>query len=213
MSGEIAIKPATIDVGNRGVELRSFDEMARFCKAVVNSNLAPKTFQSPEAVMVAIQHGMELGLAPMQALQSIAVINGRPVIWGDAALALATAHPDFEDIDETSKDGTAICTVKRKGRTPVTREFSEADAKKAGLLGKAGPWTQYPKRMLQMRARAFAIRDAFPDALKGVGIREEISDIKPAKAREIKPAEGLVLPDEQPPTPEPTVIEIKDSLL
>jgi hypothetical protein len=213
MSGEIAIKPATIDVGNRGVELRSFDEMARFCKAVVNSNLAPKTFQSPEAVMVAIQHGMELGLAPMQALQSIAVINGRPVIWGDAALALATAHPDFEDIDETSKDGTAICTVKRKGRTAVTREFSEADAKRAGLLGKAGPWTQYPKRMLQMLARAFAIRDAFPDALKGVGIREEISDIKPAKAREIKPAEGLVLPDEQPPTPEPTVIEIKDSLL
>jgi hypothetical protein len=187
--------------------------MARFCIAVVNSNLAPKTFQSPEAVMVAIQHGMELGLAPMQALQSIAVINGRPVIWGDAALALATAHPDFEDIDETSRDGTAICTVKRKGRTPVTREFSEADAKRAGLLGKAGPWTQYPKRMLQMRARAFAIRDAFPDALKGVGIREEISDIKPAQAREIKPAEGLVLPDEQPPTLEPTVIEIKDSLL
>jgi hypothetical protein len=213
MSAELTVKQAAIDVGNRGVELRSFDEMARFCKAVVNSNLAPKTFQSPEAVMVAIQHGMELGLAPMQALQSIAVINGRPCIWGDAALALATAHPDFEDIEETTRDTTAVCTVKRRNRTPVTREFSEADAKKAGLLGKAGPWTQYPKRMLQMRARAFAIRDAFPDALKGVGIREEISDIKPAQAREIKPAEGLVLPDEPEATTEPTTIEIKETLL
>ena len=50
------------------------------------------------------------------------------------------------------------------------------DAKAAGLLGKQGPWTQYPKRMRQMRARAFAVRDVFPDVLKGLPVAEEVMD-------------------------------------
>ena len=203
-NGQMALPkttPIEISLDQHGVQLRSFDEMARFCKAIVNSGLAPKSFNSPEAVMVAIQHGMELGLAPMQALQSIAVINGKPVIYGDAALALATAHPSFLDIEETvMRDKTAeghvaTCVVKRRDRSAVVRTFSEADAKKAGLWGKSGPWAQYPARMLQMRARGWALRDAFPDALKGLGIREEVQDyqIKTARGREV--ASSVVLPE------------------
>ena len=82
---------------------------------------------------------------------------------------------------------------------PTTRTFSQEDAKRANLWGKAGPWTAYPKRMLQMRARSFALRDSFPDALKGVGISEEVRDyqpMKPANAREV--ASNLVLPDAEP---------------
>lgn len=202
--GQLAIQktaPVEITLDAHGVQLRSFDEMGRFCKAVVNSGLAPKSFNSPEAVMVAVQHGLELGLAPMQALQSIAIVNGKPVIYGDTALALATSHPAFLDIEETvERDKTAeghvaTCVVKRRDRSPVVRTFSEADAKKAGLWGKAGPWQQYPDRMLQMRARSWALRDAFPDALRGLGIREEVADyqIKTARGREV--ASSVVLPE------------------
>lgn len=192
---ETKTKPVEINLDAHGVQLRSFDELGRFCKAIVNSGLAPKSFNSPEAVMVAIQHGMELGLAPMQALQSIAVINGKPVIYGDAALALATAHPSFLDIEETTDGTTATCVIKRRDRSAVVRTFSEADAKKAGLWGKSGPWAQYPARMLQMRARGWALRDAFPDALKGLGIREEVQDyqVKVARGREV--ASSVVLPE------------------
>jgi hypothetical protein len=85
--------------------------------------------------------------------------------------------------------------VKRRDRSPVVRTFSEADAKKAGLWGKAGPWQQYPSRMLQMRARSWALRDAFPDALRGLGIREEVADyqVKVARGREV--ASSVVLPE------------------
>jgi hypothetical protein len=38
-----------------GVQLRSMDEMGRFCRAIVNSGLAPSSFQTPEQVMVAIR--------------------------------------------------------------------------------------------------------------------------------------------------------------
>jgi hypothetical protein len=192
---ETKTKPVEINLDAHGVQLRSFDEMARFCKAVINSGLAPKGFNSPEAVMVAVQHGLELGLAPMQALQSIAVVNGKPVIYGDTALALATSHPAFLDIEETVEGNVATCVVKRRDRSAVVRTFSEADAKKAGLWGKTGPWQQYPNRMLQMRARSWALRDAFPDALRGLGIREEVQDyqIKTARGREV--ASSVVLPE------------------
>jgi hypothetical protein len=190
-----------------GVQLRSMDEMGRFCRAIVNSGLAPSSFQTPEQVMVAIQCGLEIGLPPMQALQTIAVINGRPSLFGDGALALAMAHQLWGGIEEThvAETNTAVCKVwrfiRREDKTPklTLRTFSEEDAKRAKLWGRSGPWTAYPKRMLQMRARSFALRDAFPDALRGVGISEEVSDyqpMKPARGREV--ASNLVLPDAEP---------------
>lgn len=206
----------------QGVQLRSFADMAEFALTVSKSKLAPKDLSSPEAILVAMQHGMELGLSPMQAIQSIAVINGRPVVWGDAALALVKAHPECVDVVETFEDGTteetklARCVVKRKDKADVPRTFSVKDAVRAGLWGKAGPWTQYPRRMLQMRARAFALRDAFPDALKGVRVAEEAQDIpaKPANIREVATTPpGLQFADEpeQPALPAPREPEPSDN--
>jgi hypothetical protein len=79
----------------------------------------------------------------------------------------------------------------------LTRSFSVADAKKASLWGKAGPWSNYPKRMLQMRARSWALRDAFPDVLRGIGIKEEQHDIPPAPAKA-----KLILPGDPAPAAE-----------
>ncbi|MEG7660792.1 hypothetical protein, partial [Listeria monocytogenes] len=79
---------------------------------------------------------------------SIAVINGNPSLWGDGALALVLASNLVEDMDESDDGETATCIIKRAGRaTAIVRSFSNADAQKAGLKGKAGPWTQYPARM------------------------------------------------------------------
>ncbi len=138
-------------------------------------------FKSAEQILIAVMHGMEIGLPPMQAATQIAVINGKPSVFGDAALALVSSSGLLEDIEEVFEgDGdsmVAVCTVKRRYRpSPIVSRFSVVDAKKAKLWGKSGPWTDYPKRMLQMRARGFALRDAFPDVLGGVGISEEVHD-------------------------------------
>ena len=166
----------------RGLALQTFSEAMQFSKVVAGTEFAPKDFRGkPEACMLAIQHGAEIGLKPMQSLQSIAVINGRPAIWGDAALAVVTASPACVHVTETVEgDGesmVAVCQALRKGYPqPVVVRFSVADAKKAGLWGKAGPWQQYPRRMLQLRARGFALRDAFPDVLRGLITAEEARD-------------------------------------
>jgi hypothetical protein len=165
-----------------GLALQSFDDAFRFSKMVAASEFAPKDFKNkPESCLLAIQHGSEVGLSPMQSLQSIAVINGRPTIWGDAALALVQACPVCEYVREYMEgEGdslTAVCEAKRQGYpSPSVSRFSVADAKKAGLWGKTGPWTQYPSRMLQLRARGFALRNAFADALRGLVTAEEAQD-------------------------------------
>ena len=157
----------------------SLKEAMEYAQIIANSTMVPKNYQGkPGDILVAVQMGAELGLKPIQALQNIAVINGRPSVYGDALLALVQAHPSFEDVKEAfdEKTNTAFCTVKRKNQDEYTVSFSSEDAKKAGLWAKAGPWSQYPKRMLQMRARSFALRDKFADALSGLIMAEEAQD-------------------------------------
>lgn len=169
---ELAIKPTF------SLAPQNLDEALKFADYLANSDIVPKDFQKkPANILVAVQWGMELGLQPMQAMQSIAVINGRPSLWGDAVIALVRSSPLCEYVYETDDGETASCRVKRVGEDEQTRTFSMTDAQQAGLKGKQGPWAQYPKRMRQMRARSFALRDVFPDVLRGMPMAEEVQDI------------------------------------
>lgn len=197
---------------------QDFDGAWRIANAVVKAGMAPQGLDTPEKAMVAIMHGMEVGLTPMAALQSIAVVNGRPTIWGDGAIGLVRGSGKLEWIKErVDGDGdkmVAICEVKRKGEPDIiTGRFSVDDAKKAGLWNKTGrngqptPWVTYPSRMLKMRARAFALRDGFADVLRGLGIAEEVQDTP----RDITPQMPIPpAPPEPPSIPAIDEPEIED---
>ncbi len=179
-------KPMPMQLTTGGALLpTSLAEAMEVAKLIAYSGMVPKDYiERPGAVMVAIQMGAEIGLSPMAAVQNIAVINGRPSIWGDAMLALALAHPDVEDViemdfDEITEKGSASCTVVLRNREDITRTFTMADAEKAKLLGKDTPWKTYPSRMLQMRARGFALRDSVPGAFRGIHSVEEARDMPP----------------------------------
>jgi len=161
---------------------QSIEQLQFVAGIIAKSDLAPKDYKGkPENVAVAIAMGMELGVSPMQAVQGIAVINGRPSVWGDLLLALCRAHPQCQGIDESLEYDNAgnviaaICKAQRNGHQQE-RRFSVEDAKRAGLWTKDGPWKQYPNRMLQMRARGFCLRDVFADALRGLSCAEEQAD-------------------------------------
>jgi hypothetical protein len=200
----------------KGLALQSVADAMKFGEMVASSDFAPKDFRGkPASCMLAIQCGAEIGLAPLQSLQSIAVVNGRPAVYGDAALAVVKASPVCEYVTESIEgDGdqmAAVCTAKRRGYPqPTVVRFTVADAKKASLWGKSGPWTQYPKRMLQMRARGFALRDAFPDVLKGLVTAEEAQDYPTPVVSETpatKPAEPVVVRPRLEPGVEPTALQ------
>lgn len=180
---------------------RRFGFAKKIAQLLADSDLVPKDFQgSPANCFIAIQMGAELGLGPFQAVQSIAVINGRPCVWGDALLGLVRASGRLASIREwvektdDGKGEVAYCEVKRKGESEtITRSFSLQDAARAGLLKKP-IWASYPTRMLQMRARAYALRDGFADVMKGISVAEEMQDavyVEPSKASPSEQSDAL----------------------
>lgn len=176
------------------LEPKSLTEAMEFSKTLSQSGLVPDVYRGkPANVLVAIQWGYEIGLPPLQALTNINVINGRPSLWGDGLIAVVKMHPNYYGMKEWLEGDTAYCSVKRKVHDTVEetiREFSIEDAKRSGLLNRP-TWKSYPKRMLQMRARGFAIRDAFPDAIKGMITTEEAQDfpetVKVADINHVQP--------------------------
>lgn len=220
-STAVAIRPASSGFG-LVMSPQTVEDTRKFCQMLAATEFVPKAFRGkPDSIMVVGAMGARLGVDVFTAMAGIADINGKPCVYGDLMMAVCQNHPEFEDCLE-SVDGkayedtfSAICTVKRKGRDPVTRTFSVIEAKEAGLWKKAGPWTSMPQRMLQMRARAFALRDTFADALAGMHAVEEMeglvdvtasasvrSEPKPARRRtaDAPPADGK--PGDAPPAPE-----------
>lgn len=217
----------------QGIVPSTTEEVTRFASIVARSGLAPYGMDTPEKVAVAIMIGLEMGVKPMQAINGIAVVNGRPMIWGDLANALIEASGLLEEMDETmegeepedwvnpkgkERNYKAVCTVTRKGKKkPIRREFSISDAilgklwMKKSHQGKDTPWVTSPKRMLQMRARAFALRDAFADVLKGMVTREEMigseDDIIDGEARAVANAPPKIENDPAPPAATATAAE------
>ena len=189
--------------GGWAIAPANMSELFNFAKMLAESDLVPKDYRDkPGNCMVAIQMGGELGLSPMQSIQNIAVINGRPTLWGDGMLGVCMPHID--KIEETDDGNTATCTVVRGART-VVATFSMEDAKRAGLAGKAGPWSQYPARMRKMRARGFCLRDACADVLRGIISAEEVSDyeVRPDQVRAEVTGSKTVEPTTPPAEPKP----------
>jgi len=190
---------------------RNLSEAIEFAKLIADSGMVPKDYiGKPGAIVVAMQMGLEIGLQPMQAMQSIAVINGRPSVWGDGALAIVKSHPEFvsiheDDLETITKNSRAVCILKRRGQPDVKVTFTQADAATAGLWKKAGPWTTSPARMLQMRARSFAMRDQFPDALKGIVTAEEAQDYPAPTIEGTTTATVDTASTEKKPEPEKTI--------
>jgi hypothetical protein len=187
------------------LHFEKLEDLRALCTVMAKTEMVPVRYrQKPDDILVCALHGQELGLPVLAALQSIAVINGIPSIYGDAALALVRSSGKLQDFDEWFEiDGVrqdkpfdimkaveakqqivAFCFSHRVGMTkPRLTWFSVDQARQAKLWLKKGnngqdtPWITSPDRMLMFRARGFNLRDNFGDILKGLIFREEAEDI------------------------------------
>lgn len=169
---------------------QGIDEAFRLAEGLVKGGGAPRGTNTMQAFTI-ISKGLEVGFAPLQALSTIASINGRLSIYGDGLIAIARRGGNQLDerLEGNGDARVATCTVTRADTGEVIkRTFSVMDAKTAKLWNKSGPWTQYPDRMLAARARAYAIRDGLADKLFGLHVAEESADI-PAQESTVTPSE------------------------
>lgn len=199
-SGLQLLQESTSLPANWWLYSEAWEAIEKLCSRLAGASMVPQDFQGkPGNVFVALMAGLPLGLSALTCLQSIAVINGRPTLWGDAPVAQVLAHPSLVNIEETVsgtiKEGNRAHTVKVTRRLPsgvvrvVERSFSMDDAKTAKLWDKRGstgqptPWVTAPDRMLYNRARAFALRDSFADVLRGIRLAADADDGEPETIR------------------------------
>lgn len=164
------------------LEIASTAQACMFAMMMSESKMLPPN-TTPQQAAIAIIAGKGIGMNPFSAVQNIAVINNRPAVWGDALVALALSTGKVEDMKTewiANKEGKRIACrylVKRKGiASPFVGEFSLKMAQEANLMSH-DPWKKYTMRMLELRARAFALRNGFADVLMGIAVREEQEDI------------------------------------
>lgn len=199
---EIVVRPSPIALADGRLALSNHAEIMRMAQALAGAGMMPPGVHTAQQAFWVLLAGYEAGLSVTQTIKNVMLVNGRPSMWGDAVRAKILQSGLLVYINEVvDQPGTekaeAVCVLHRKapeGRPPlvIERRFGVADAKAAGLWGKAGPWKQYPMRMLQNRAWAFAARDGFSDVLGGLDIAEELSDHRgsfdPSRARGANPA-------------------------
>ncbi|MDP4112888.1 MAG: hypothetical protein Q8924_12295 [Bacillota bacterium] len=185
----------------------NLNEAMQLAKLISESDLAPKDYRGkPGNVLIAVQMGQDIGLGAMSAIQSIAVINGKPSLYGDVGKAILLSKGftiEEDDIRAIKDKGFATCTIKRPGHPPCTRTFGIENAKTAKLWGKEGPWSTNPERQMAWRAFWFAARDNAADVLKGLSGAEEVVDYLPEK--DITPAPVAI--SEQKPERKTMTIE------
>jgi hypothetical protein len=170
------------------------EQLDRLSKELAQSNLIPDALKGkPRDVLVTLMTGAELGLGPMQALRSIAVVKGKPALSADLMVSLVKQRKDVcEYLSLTeSTDTVATYKAKRVGEPePTIMSFTMQDAQKAGLNGSGGMYSKYPKAMLRARAASSICRAVFPDLCMGLYDSDsgELTDGKPTEMKDVTPA-------------------------
>ena len=166
---------------------QSIDDIWRVARMAYVGGMAPESLtkgkdpdEATSACAIAIMAGAELGLTPLMALRSYAVVNGRPSLWGDGIKAVVRQSGRCEYIRAGGDLTKGWCEAKRSDTGEVMRrEFTWEQAKKAGLSGKTGPWQQHPDMMMERRATARCLNDLFADVLGGIVTADEAQDSDP----------------------------------
>ena len=174
--GENLAMASGVPSANAQLVINNASDLYMIAKMINASGLAPRGMDVNQ-IAVAILQGREVGLPTMYSVQNIAVINGKPCMWGDAIVALVLSSNKLEYLLEEWEEKTRTFTVKikRRGLPEHVESFSWADAERAALTGK-DTYKKFPKRMLGWKAKTYAIRSQFADVLGGFTTREEAED-------------------------------------
>lgn len=145
-------------------------ERADYIARLAPSTILPTAYRGNAAnAFVAAETGAALGLEPLQALASIAVINGRAALSSDLMAAVIRRAGHTLRIVENSPESVTATLIRADDKQfEFTVTWDKDKAVKAGLWGQKGPWSQYPTQMLRARAITEVARQGASEALMGM---------------------------------------------
>lgn len=182
---------------------------------IANTPFVPSAFRGkPEAVFAAILYGEELGIGPMQSLNSIHVIEGKPGMSPELMRGLVARAGHRIDVKEASAERVTLWGKRADNDSEATVSWTMDDARLAGLAGR-GAWKTYPRAMLLARATSELCRMIFADVVAGLSYtQEELASISgqvwdevPADPLGAEPVAIQATPVEEPAPPQKMTVE------
>jgi hypothetical protein len=155
-----------------------YESLWKLSQRISNTPFVPTALRGKnEAVLACVLYGAELGLGPMQSLNSIHVIEGRTAMSPELMRAMVARHGHRIDVIENSATACEVKGIRADTGSVATVRWTMEDAKLAGLAGKNN-WKTYPRAMLLARATSELCRIVFPDVIAGLSYTpEEVSSI------------------------------------
>ena len=162
--------PATTPTPGFSYITAGLQERADYIARLAPSTILPTAYRGNAAnAFVAAETGAALGLEPLQALASIAVINGCATLSSDLMAAVIRRAGHTLRIVENSPESVTATLIRADDKTFKFEVTWDKDkAVKAGLWGQRGPWSQYPTQMLRARAITEVARQGASEALMGM---------------------------------------------
>lgn len=177
--------------------LPDYDQLMKFSDVFSKAGLFPGIENQYQAAAV-IQRGQEIDMPPMTALTTIFVIPSKRgstlCIKSEALLALAINKGVHLEVLEKTNKGCKL-RFSRKGQKDHVEEFTEEDAKRAGLLTKDN-WMKHPKNMFFWRCVKNGLQSFDARLSLGFTTAEEMEDEGITNILEPPPEK------EKPPEPE-----------
>jgi hypothetical protein len=166
----------------KDVVVTSWEDMQRMANAFAKSALIPQHLHNKfNDVLVILQTAKELNIPPMQAINGINVIQGKPSISPELQLALIRSKiPDaFVKIEVDEAKVSVKCTMapsKERIDESFTSTWDMNRAKAMGLENKDN-YRKQPITMLKWRAVGECARTVFPHVTRGLYNTEEAVDL------------------------------------
>lgn len=191
----------------RALVPRDFAEIWTLSERLADSALVPAAYRKrPHDIFMAIEYGMEIGIAPIQSLMSIHVIDGRPSMSAILIVGLIKASPlckYFVLVESTGSKAT-YRTLRAGDPEPTVMTYTIDQAKAAGLTGKRN-WQTDPEGMCRSRCASRLGRVVYPDVIGNMYPPDEVEEMRDREAERDRTAiEATVVappPPVVPPAP------------
>lgn len=197
-ASEIEILPAARPAHNEAIgQLMAHAQAMTAAKqlgdALAGTDMVPADYKGkPGNAAAAILYGAELGLNPIQSLQQIFVVQGKPAIYARTAVALVKRHGILVETLSSTNDSVTVRATDARTRQVEESTWDIARAEQAKYTGNAKYKTD-PQAMLYAKAAMEVCRKIAPDVLLGIPYAREELDLEapPQRVRSERVARGV----------------------
>jgi hypothetical protein len=138
-----------------------------------NGGVLPKGIDTVQKMVVVLQAGREIGLQPIEALNSLYFVNGKIAMYGEAVPMQIRRAGHRISWGLCNAEQAEVTITRGDTGESMTQKFTMAEARARGYT--SNPiYQKFPENMLKWRALGMIAKFIVPDALRGIGIKEDM---------------------------------------